>query len=125
MLLVLFTAGLGFICATVQVYNTDFKNLLPYLLRLGLYMTPILWVADGSSGIKEKLATYNPLAPIFELWSDAIVNGQVGPARHLAARSGLQRGALRRRLRRVRLQGARLCGPHLTRHRTRRPTSPS
>ncbi len=31
-LLVLFTAGLGFICATLQVYNTDFKNLLPYLL---------------------------------------------------------------------------------------------
>jgi teichoic acid transport system permease protein len=76
-LLVLFTAGLGFLCATLQVYNTDFKNLLPYLLRLGLYMTPILWFADASSGIKAKIAAYNPLSPIFELWSDAIVRGEV------------------------------------------------
>jgi teichoic acid transport system permease protein len=76
---VLFTSGVGFICATLQVYNTDFKNLLPYLLRLGLYLTPILWFADTSGGIKTKIATYNPLSPIFELWSDAIVRGEVAP----------------------------------------------
>jgi teichoic acid transport system permease protein len=79
-LLVLFTAGVGFICATLQVYNTDFKNLLPYLLRLGLYMTPILWFADSSHGLKARIAAVNPLAPIFELWSDAIVRGEVAPA---------------------------------------------
>jgi teichoic acid transport system permease protein len=79
-LLVLFTAGLGFLCATLQVYNTDFKNLLPYLLRLGLYLTPILWFADGSGGLKTHIAKYNPLSPIFELWSDAIVRGEVAPA---------------------------------------------
>jgi teichoic acid transport system permease protein len=78
-LLVLFTSGLSFVCATIQVYNTDFKNLLPYLIRLGLYLTPILWFADASSGIKAHLARVNPLSPIFELWSDAIVNGRVGP----------------------------------------------
>lgn len=78
-LLVLFTAGLGFLCAMLQVYNTDFKNLLPYLLRLGLYMTPILWFADSSSGLKGRIAAVNPLSPIFELWSDAIVRGELGP----------------------------------------------
>jgi teichoic acid transport system permease protein len=84
-LLILFTAGLGFACATLQVYNTDFKNLLPYLLRLGLYLTPILWfVRDPvtgklTGGLREHIATYNPLAPIFEIWSDAIVVGQTSP----------------------------------------------
>jgi teichoic acid transport system permease protein len=78
-LLVLFTAGLGFICATLQVYNTDFKNLLPYLLRLGLYMTPILWFADTSHGLKGRIAAVNPLSPVFELWSDAIVRGEMSP----------------------------------------------
>jgi teichoic acid transport system permease protein len=78
-LLVLFTAGIGFICATLQVYNTDFKNLLPYLLRLGLYMTPILWFADSSAGVKGKIAAVNPLSSVFELWSDAIVRGEVSP----------------------------------------------
>ncbi len=84
-LLVLFTSGLGFVCATLQVYNTDFKNLLPYLLRLGMYLTPILWfVRDPvthqlASGIRRQIATYNPLAPIFEIWSDAIVVGQASP----------------------------------------------
>jgi teichoic acid transport system permease protein len=84
-LLILFTAGLGFVCATLQVYNTDFKNLLPYLLRLGLYLTPILWfVKDpvtgvATGGVRERIATYNPLAPIFEIWSNAIVAGQPSP----------------------------------------------
>jgi teichoic acid transport system permease protein len=84
-LLILFTAGLGFICATLQVYNTDFKNLLPYLLRLGLYLTPILWFVKNPQtgelvgGMRQHLSTYNPLAPIFEIWSDAIVVGQASP----------------------------------------------
>ncbi|MGZ4613464.1 MAG: ABC transporter permease [Kineosporiaceae bacterium] len=84
-LLVLFTAGLGFICATLQVYNTDFKNLLPYLLRLGLYLTPILWfVVDpttgkAASGLRLHIAAVNPLAPIFEIWSNAIVAGVGSP----------------------------------------------
>jgi teichoic acid transport system permease protein len=84
-LLILFTAGLGFICATLQVYNTDFKNLLPYLLRLGLYLTPILWFARDpvtgqlASGLRRHISTVNPLAPIFEIWSDAIVAGQGSP----------------------------------------------
>ncbi len=85
-LLVVFTAGVGFIFATLQVYNTDFKNLLPYLLRLGLYLTPILWfVKDPVTGqlasdARRTIATWNPLAPIFEIWSDAIVVGQTAPA---------------------------------------------
>jgi teichoic acid transport system permease protein len=84
-LLILFTAGLGFVCATLQVYNTDFKNLLPYLLRLGMYMTPILWfVRDPvthvlASGLRRHIATYNPLSPLFEIWSDAVVVGQASP----------------------------------------------
>jgi teichoic acid transport system permease protein len=78
-LLVLFTAGLGFVCATLQVYNTDFKNLLPYLLRLGLYLTPILWFVDQSSGLKKRIATYNPLSPIFEIWSNSLVSGTGSP----------------------------------------------
>ena len=78
-LLILFTSGLGFICATLQVYNLDFKNLLPYLLRLGLYLTPILWFVDQASGTKQKIALYNPLAPIFEIWSNALVDGTGSP----------------------------------------------
>ncbi len=85
-LLVIFTAGVGFIFATLQVYNTDFKNLLPYLLRLGLYLTPILWfVKDPVTGklasdVRRTISTWNPLAPIFEIWSDAFVIGQTAPA---------------------------------------------
>ena len=85
-LLVIFTAGVGFIFATLQVYNTDFKNLLPYLLRLGLYLTPILWfvkdpvTGELASDARRAISTWNPLAPIFEIWSDAFVVGQTAPA---------------------------------------------
>lgn len=79
LLIVLTAAGLGFLAATLQVYFRDFKNLLPYILRLGLYLTPILYFAkDVGQGNRSLLLTLNPLAPVFRLWSDVIVLGSPG-----------------------------------------------
>ncbi len=78
-LVMLTAAGLGFIAAILQVYFRDFKNLLPYLLRLGLYLTPILFFAedlkDGTG--KQLIYELNPLSRVFEMWSDVTVRGQV------------------------------------------------
>ena len=32
-----------------------------------------------ASGLRRHISTWNPLAPIFEIWSDAIVVGQASP----------------------------------------------
>lgn len=79
-LIVVTASGLGFLAAVLQVYFRDFRNLLPYLLRLGLYLTPILYFASDAKGGKAIITKVNPLAPVFTAWSDATVRGEVAPA---------------------------------------------
>ncbi len=80
LLLVLTAAGLGFLAAVLQVYFRDFRNLLPYLLRLGLYLTPILYFAEDVPEKMKFVTTLNPLGPVFQAWSDTIVKGTVPDA---------------------------------------------
>ena len=76
-LILLTASGLGFLAAVLQVYFRDFRNLLPYLLRLGLYLTPILYFAESVRGSMRIILAVNPLAPVFQVWSDCIVKGVV------------------------------------------------
>ena len=79
-LIILTAAGLGFFAAALQVYFRDFSHLLPYMLRLGLYLTPILYFAEDAKGKTHLITVVNPLSPVFQLWSDVIVKGTVpGP----------------------------------------------
>lgn len=41
--LLLFGMGMSAVVATLTVYFRDFANFLPYLLRLWLYLSPVLW----------------------------------------------------------------------------------
>jgi teichoic acid transport system permease protein len=70
-------AGLGFLSAVLQVYFRDYKNLLPYILRLVLYMSPVLYFADEVKGKLHVINRINPLSPMFEAWSDCIVRGRI------------------------------------------------
>jgi teichoic acid transport system permease protein len=84
LLMVLFAAGVGFIAATLQVYFRDFSQLLPYLLRIGLYMTPILYFYETASPRMQRFLDLNPLTPLFVSWSDALVLGTMPSPRMLA-----------------------------------------
>lgn len=77
----LFGAGLGFVCATVQVYFRDFANVLPYLTRIWLFLSPVLWQLEtqiNRSGPKALLIELNPLSPMLGLWGDALVHARLG-----------------------------------------------
>ncbi len=76
-LMILTAAGLSFIAAALQVYFRDFRNLLPFVLRLGLYLTPILYFAEDVKGGVATITRLNPLTPVFQAWSDCIVRGEV------------------------------------------------
>jgi teichoic acid transport system permease protein len=79
-LIVLTAAGLAFAAAALQVYFRDFNHLLPYLLRIGLYLTPILYFAEDAKGNAHLITVLNPLSRVFQCWSDVIVRGTVpGP----------------------------------------------
>ena len=76
---VLFGAGLGFLVATVQVYFRDFSNFLPYLIRIWLFLSPVLWALEeqlAKGGSKALLISLNPLSPILGTWGDALVRGR-------------------------------------------------
>lgn len=76
-----FGAGLGFLFATVQVYFRDFANFLPYLTRIWLFLSPVLWALEDQlarGGPKAALISANPLSPMIGAWGDALVRNRVG-----------------------------------------------
>lgn len=62
--IVLFSMGMASIFATLQVYFRDTSSFLPYILRLWMYMSPVLWFADqinGQSAPIQAIAQSNPM----------------------------------------------------------------
>jgi teichoic acid transport system permease protein len=93
----MFGAGLGFVTATVQVYFRDFSNVLPYVIRIWLFMSPVLWALETQlqrGGIKALLIQLNPLSPMLGLWGDALVKGRMGDPVWLLTGAAWSIGAL-------------------------------
>ena len=79
LMIFIFSIGVATLLATMQIYFRDLKSLLPYLSRILLYITPILYYANA---IPEKFVflTYiNPLFGMFGAWGDALSLGIVAP----------------------------------------------
>ena len=79
-LMVVFAIGVTSLLATVQVYFRDLSSFLPYVTRIWLYATPVLWFTDE---LPAALAPYLPINPLFGMigmWSDIIVRNEIPPA---------------------------------------------
>ena len=84
-LLMLFVSGLSLLLAVSQVYFRDIKSFLPYLLRLWLYVTPVLYYAEDVPDRYAGLLELNPLHPFFVAWSDTLGAGRAPSASALLA----------------------------------------
>jgi len=80
-LLLVLAAGLSMIVAAVQVYFRDLKSFMPYLLRVWLYASPVLYYAHEMPDKYRFLLDVNPLGQLLAAWSDAINQGQA-PTSH-------------------------------------------
>ena len=92
-----FGAGLGFVCATAQVYFRDFANFLPYVTRIWLFLSPVLWDLQtqlARHDAKSHLIAANPLSPMIGSWSDALVYNVAPPPSWLLEGLGWGLGAL-------------------------------
>jgi teichoic acid transport system permease protein len=71
----LFGAGIGFMCATAQVYFRDFSNFLPYVTRIWLFLSPVLFDLGSLAphSLRARAIGLNPLAPMIGTWDDALV----------------------------------------------------
>ena len=72
-----FALGLAILISCTNVYFRDIGSFLPYFSRTWLYLSPILYEVTA---LKPKLKAFeivNPLFPIMDAWSRAIVHNKV------------------------------------------------
>jgi teichoic acid transport system permease protein len=77
-----FSYGLGLLFAAVTLYFRDMSTLLPYVLRIWMYITPVLF---SLSYVKDKVASHalphwilyfykwDPFSPIINSWNTVLV----------------------------------------------------
>jgi teichoic acid transport system permease protein len=82
-LLLVMATGLAMIVGALQVYFRDLKNLMPYLLRVWLFASPVLYFADQMPEKYRFLLDVNPLGQLLSAWSDVLNLGQAPSAREL------------------------------------------
>jgi ABC-type polysaccharide/polyol phosphate export permease len=77
LLITIFLAlGLAITISCVNVYFRDTASFLPYLTRTLLYLSPILYEATALKPKLRAIEIFNPLFPILDSWSRAMVHGQ-------------------------------------------------
>src|SRR3712207_762274 len=68
--------GIAMFVAAAQVYFRDISNFLPYVLRVWLYASPILYYAREVPDRYEAILVLNPLAPLLTAWSAVLTEGR-------------------------------------------------
>ena len=71
-LLLLLAAGLAMLAAAAQVYFRDLANFLPYMLRIWLYVSPVLYFASEVPHKYKWIIDVNPLGGLLTAWSQAL-----------------------------------------------------
>lgn len=76
----MFAMGLAALLATVQVYFRDTSTFMPYLIRIWLYTSPVLWYYDAHHAEGWlRVMWLNPLYSMIGAWSDALVRCEIAP----------------------------------------------
>src|SRR4051794_32969496 len=74
-MLALVAAGLSMFVAALQVYFRDVKSFLPYVLRVWLYASPVLYYASEVPDRWTWLLKANPIGSLLSAWSDVLQAG--------------------------------------------------
>ena len=74
-----FNFGLAMLFGALTVYFRDTASFLPYVLRLWLYVSPVLYrpagIPDGAPDIVRVIVWANPLTPMLEAWHRILSDG--------------------------------------------------
>jgi teichoic acid transport system permease protein len=84
LMLVIFTMGATALIAAATVYFRDISSFLPYVLRIWLYASPVLYYVEDVPQRFHFLVVANPLAPILGAWGDVLTRGETPSASRLA-----------------------------------------
>jgi len=79
----IFNLGLGSLAARLAVPFRDINNFIPYLTRIWLYLSPIIWplefLDDPAAQSFARFADLNPLFPMIGLYRAALTGGPFQP----------------------------------------------
>lgn len=70
-----FALGVSLFLSALQVYFRDLANFLPYLMRVWLYTSPILYYADEVPNDLGRVLAFNPLFSMLAAWSQVLNEG--------------------------------------------------
>jgi teichoic acid transport system permease protein len=84
-ILLVFASGAAMLAATAQVYFRDLGNLLPYFLRIWLYLSPVLYYAEEVPERLRPILALNPLYPMLGALSDVVNLGETPPPGYVLA----------------------------------------
>ncbi|MEO8690240.1 MAG: ABC transporter permease [Solirubrobacteraceae bacterium] len=82
-LLTLLACGLSMLVAAAQVYFRDLSSFLPYVLRIWLYISPVLYYPERVPERYKFILDVNPLGGLLTAWSDVINRGHAPTASSL------------------------------------------
>lgn len=82
-LMTVMAAGFTMVVSAVQVYFRDLSSFLPYMLRVWLYMSPVLYYAEEVRGGYRVLLSVNPLGELLTAWAAVINEGGAPSAQSL------------------------------------------
>src|SRR3954454_9668820 len=72
-------AGISMFVAAAQVYFRDVKSFMPYVLRLWLYASPVLWYPNEVPNHWEWILKANPIGGPMAAWSVVLQRGDAAP----------------------------------------------
>lgn len=72
-----FALGVSLLLSVTVVYLRDIRYLVPMLLQVGLFLTPIGYSLDAiGAGVRPFFSLVNPLAPVIDGYRRAVLYGQ-------------------------------------------------
>jgi ABC-type polysaccharide/polyol phosphate export permease len=83
-LLLVFTTGATSLIAAATVYFRDISSFLPYVMRIWLYASPVLYYIEDVPRRFHLITDLNPLGPILGAWGDVLTRGEAPTAGRLA-----------------------------------------
>ena len=79
-LLTVLAAGVAMLVAVAQVYFRDVSSFLPYVLRIWLYASPVLYYASEVPERYKVVLDVNPIAPLLTSFTDVVNRGEAPSA---------------------------------------------
>ena len=71
----LISTGLALVFATATVYFRDTSRFLPYVLRIWMYLSPVIFLKDRIPESAQQWLQLNPLFGLLAAWQDVLIVG--------------------------------------------------